>query len=146
MAMKPRDQVAALPFVPFKKRIKIILITSRATGRWIIPKGWPDPARSAHKQAAREAYEEAGLMGIAGRRSLGNYRYLKLLEDGSSIPCKVAIFPLLVTKQVHSWPEKGERQARMVKPADAARMVEEDDLSKLLREFKPPAYLLRKIA
>lgn len=144
--MKPRTQVAALPFIVSKKSCKILLITSRETNRWIIPKGWPSTTRPPHRQAAREAYEEAGLVGTAGKRPLGSYHYLKILDDGSTVPCLVTVFPFLVAKQARKWPEKGQRTSRWVKPTAAADMVDETELTKLLRVFKPPTYLLAKVA
>ncbi|MEM7446536.1 MAG: NUDIX hydrolase [Pseudomonadota bacterium] len=144
--MKPRTQVAALPFVISKKSCKILLITSRETNRWIIPKGWPSSSRPPHRQAAREAYEEAGLVGVTGKRPLGSYKYQKVLDDGSAVPCVVTVFPMLVAKQARKWPEKGQRKSRWLKPSDAAVLVDEKDLTRLLRSFKPPTYLLAKAA
>lgn len=140
--MKPRIQVAALPFILTNKSCKILLITSRETNRWVIPKGWPSPSRPPHRQAAREAYEEAGLVGTSGKRAVGSFRYQKILEDGSSVPCVVTVYPFLVVKQARKWPEKGQRKSRWVKPGEAAGMVDEKDLTKLLRTFRPPAYML----
>jgi len=145
-AMKPRSQVAALPFILTDKRCRILLITSRETARWVIPKGWPSTTRPPHRQAAREAYEEAGLVGTPGKHALGTYRYLKIMDDGSSVPCLVTVFPFLVAKQLRKWPEQRQRKTRWVKLAEAADLVDEKELTKLLRAFKPPTYLFLKAA
>src|SRR5271156_4832943 len=59
-----RLQYAALPYrVSARARTEIMLITSRETRRWIIPKGWPQKGRAPHRSAAREAFEEAGVVG-----------------------------------------------------------------------------------
>jgi hypothetical protein len=39
---------------------EILLVTSRDTGRWIIPKGWPIDGKNASEAALQEAWEEAG--------------------------------------------------------------------------------------
>lgn len=40
--------------------VEILLITSRDSGRWIIPKGWPMKKKEPHEAAAVEAWQEAG--------------------------------------------------------------------------------------
>ena len=57
--------------------VEFLLITSRGTGRWIIPKGWPMPGRTLAQAALREAYEEAGIRGIVETSSIGSYQYYK---------------------------------------------------------------------
>ena len=55
----------------------VLLITSRETRRWVLPKGWPRPGTPPHRQAAREALEEAGVIGRVGRTPIGYYQYAK---------------------------------------------------------------------
>jgi ADP-ribose pyrophosphatase YjhB (NUDIX family) len=43
----------------------VLLVTSRETGRWIIPKGGPIKGFKPAKTAAREAYEDAGALAYA---------------------------------------------------------------------------------
>src|ERR1700754_3917375 len=77
--------------------LQILLITSRTTRRWIIPKGWAIKGSKPWESAAREAYEEAGLRGTVARRPFGSYLYVKTFEDGAeALPCEVRVFPLLV--------------------------------------------------
>ena len=62
-------------------KTKVLLITSRDTGRWIVPRGNIRPGSTPAKSAKNEAYEEAGIKGtIVGPRPLGFYRYLKKLD------------------------------------------------------------------
>ena len=79
---EPRRQVGALPFRRLSDGgFKILLITSRESRRWVIPKGWPMKGRKPYEAAAREAYEEAGLLGEIGKRPLGFYLYEKRLKS-----------------------------------------------------------------
>jgi ADP-ribose pyrophosphatase YjhB (NUDIX family) len=73
----------------------------------VIPKGWPIKGLKPHEVAAREAYEEAGLIGsIAGKREIGIYHYEKQLPGGPSL-CEVWVFQLWVEQQLDDWPALG---------------------------------------
>src|ERR1700749_1202 len=108
-----RVQYAALPF---RRRstagTEVLLVTSRQTGRWIIPKGWPIKRKAPYAAAAQEALEEAGVVGRVRRRSIGSYQYEKRLKNGEAILFKVHVFPLEVERQESTWPEKGERKVK----------------------------------
>jgi 8-oxo-dGTP pyrophosphatase MutT (NUDIX family) len=133
---KPLKQVAALPFrVGADGRIEVLLITSRDTGRWIIPKGWPMLGRKAHRAAEREAFEEAGLKGQIAASPVGWYRYEKRLDGGLALPCKVRVYPLRVEVQHERWPERDQRTLRWFAPEEAATLVHEDELQQLLAGF-----------
>ena len=75
------SQVAALPFRIKDGKIEVLLVTSRETKRWLIPKGWPMKGKKPHKAAAQEAEEEAGVKGEIKNKPLGSYDYWK--PDGS---------------------------------------------------------------
>jgi 8-oxo-dGTP pyrophosphatase MutT (NUDIX family) len=133
---KPLKQVAALPFrVGSDGQTEVLLITSRDTGRWIIPKGWPMLGRKAHRAAEREAFEEAGLTGQIAADPVGWYSYEKRLPEGRALPCKVRVYPLRVEVQHPRWPEQAQRTLRWFAPEDAARLVHEDELRRLLAGF-----------
>lgn len=134
--MADRLQFAALPYILVGKRIEICLITSRDTGRWITPKGWPEERLSPRELAAREAYEEAGLKGRVARRAAGRYSYAKRLDDGTTVDCLVTVFPLWVEQQVVDWPEKAERRLAWVKRKKAAKLVDDAGLAEIIRRFK----------
>jgi 8-oxo-dGTP pyrophosphatase MutT (NUDIX family) len=136
----PRLQVGALCWRRTTKgAVRVLLITSRDTGRWVIPKGWPMRNRSDADAAAREAYEEAGVTGAVHTRPLGLYGYPKVMGLGWSIPCVVRVFPLQVREMLRHYPETGQRRVKWFHPAKAARKVREPDLARLLREFDPSA-------
>jgi 8-oxo-dGTP pyrophosphatase MutT (NUDIX family) len=130
-----RRQVAALPWRRTGDVSEFMLITSRDTGRWVLPKGWIEKNEKPWRAAEREAEEEAGLRGNISRYDLGRYFYAKVQRIGPAIPCEVAIFPLEVTKVSDKWREKGVRVRRWFSAADAASLVEEPDLSALIRRF-----------
>ncbi|MBX9778103.1 MAG: NUDIX hydrolase [Xanthobacteraceae bacterium] len=112
-----------------------MLITSRDTGRWVVPKGWPTEREAAWDCAAREAREEAGLVGEIQKRPLGSYHYKKLLGNGMPVWCTVEVFALAVAGRLDSWPEQAERVGRWFNLDDAANAVDEPELSALIREL-----------
>lgn len=127
--MLPRSQPCAGGCTSAK--IEVLLITSRDTGRWVIPKGWPVAGLTQAESAAREAWEEAGVEGKLVDQQLGQYLYDKI-RPADALPCSVAVFPLQV-KTLHShFPEKKERRRKWFSAAEAARMVVEAELSALL--------------
>ena len=137
---KPRQQIGALPFrFDDQGQLRVMLITSRETRRWVIPKGWPMRGLKPHRAAKREAYEEAGLKGRIGKAAVGVYAYEKRLANGLAVPCEVSVFPFQVTSQRKRWPEMGQRDGRWFHPDEAADVVQEEGLQHLLRGFKPSA-------
>jgi ADP-ribose pyrophosphatase YjhB (NUDIX family) len=77
-----RVQYGTLPyrFTP-DAALEILLVTTRQSKQWIIPKGWPIKGLRPAKSAAREAFEEAGVRGRVGGKSIGLFRYDKMLDD-----------------------------------------------------------------
>lgn len=110
----------------------VMLVTSRETRRWVLPKGWSEANLLPHELAAKEAYEEAGLIGQIDPKLVGSYRYDKRLRDGRSRLCEVGVFHLWVSHQLDDWPEREQRQTRWFTPAQAAMEVDEGGLVKLL--------------
>src|SRR5437868_8497207 len=131
-----RVQYGALPYrVRGRARPEIMLVTSRETRRWIIPKGWPKKGKSPHRCAAREAFEEAGVVGAVGRRPVGSFCYEKRLKNGASVECEVRVFPLEVRRQKKEWPEKQERRVKWLSASKAAEKVKDPVLSKIIRRL-----------
>jgi 8-oxo-dGTP pyrophosphatase MutT (NUDIX family) len=130
--MNARRQVAALPLRLAKNgAIEILLVTSRDTGRWIIPKGWTSKRIKDCKAAAREAREEAGVKGKIFREAIGTYRYIKR-ELGNGALIEVRVFLLKVSKRCKRWPEKRERRRAWFDIEDAASRVSDPELSILI--------------
>lgn len=132
----PRQQFAALPWRASAERgLEILLVTSRDTKRWIIPKGWPMKGRKPHIVAAIEAQQEAGLNGKVEKEKLGVFSYRKRLEGGGAVDCIVDVYPLRVARQRKKWPEKGQRITYWFPYASAAQQVDEPELSEIILAF-----------
>lgn len=132
MPKRARRQVAALPFVrDAVGGLRLLLITSRRTKRWIIPKGWKPRRMKARKAAAREAREEAGIAGKTSKQPLGAFFYAKEQAD-SRTTCKVKVFALSVDGQLAEWKEQGERSLRWCSPDLAAELVSDPGLAELI--------------
>lgn len=119
------------------RRVEVLLITSRETYRWVIPKGWPIIDHTAAFSAAQEAHEEAGVEGEVDSQAIGTYPYLKRLKDGQTRPLNVEVFALRVTLELPEWPEQGQRQRRWFSLPEAADAVDEIELAELIRGFSP---------
>lgn len=133
----PRQQYAALCYRVKKKTgdLEVLLLTSRDTGRWVIPKGWPMSGKLSHEVAAQEAYEEAGVHGTVERESLGAFTYPKMMKDGMKVPCKVQVYALEATALAKNYKEKGERKIEWVSCDEAVKRVQEPELRNLLLAF-----------
>ena len=115
---------------------EVLLVTSRGTGRWVIPKGNLGKREAPHMAAAREAMEEAGVAGAVCPSPLGIYSYRKTLRSGAAVRSEVQVYPLAVTDELPDWAESGERTRRWFPLAEAATLVDEPDLGTLMRSFR----------
>jgi len=127
-------QYGALPFsITEEGEMRVLLVTTRGRRDWIIPKGWPIRNLTASATAAREAYEEAGLVGaIVGEDPVGFYRYERQRNSGRATICEVAVFLFAVERQLHKWPEKSERKTRWFAPDEASKLVAPEGLADIL--------------
>jgi len=132
-----RAQYGALPHrFTHDGELEILLITTRQSKRWIIPKGWPIKGLQPARSAAREAFEEAGVRGRIGAKSVGFFVYDKILdENGVRVSCEVRVFPLLVRRQSKIWPEKEQRVVQWLSPDKALTLIEEPELKALVAAF-----------
>jgi 8-oxo-dGTP pyrophosphatase MutT (NUDIX family) len=130
-------QYAALPYRHAADgSIEVLMVTSLETHRWILPKGWPMKGRAPHATAAREAFEEAGVVGAVTADAIGDFEYDKRLRDGSTVRCRVEVFPLAVERQRRSWPERDKRETRWFSLAEAALITGDPGLVDLLAKFR----------
>lgn len=133
---KTAKQIAALPIYSDRKgRLRVLMVTSRDTGRWVMPKGWMMDGKKPWRAAKIEALEEAGAVGFVGERSVGQYHYDKQLERGKSIRCRVTVYPMMVDKLNRNWKERAERKRRWFSLSKAAKLVNESELTELLKEL-----------
>ncbi len=135
-----QTQYAALPYRVTKTRgIEFLLVTSRESGRWIIPKGWPIAGLQPARSAAQEAYEEAGVRGVIGTAGpSANYLYNK--EDrtrGRNAALQGhGLRVLLVRRQRRTWPEAHQRRSGWVRPRKALSLIDEKALRSLVAGFE----------
>lgn len=131
-------QVAAIPFrLNERGDIEVMLVTSRTTRRFIVPKGWPMKGKSGRKAAAIEAQEEAGVLGKTLKQPAGTYSYWKRLAN-RFVRVDVIVYLLEVTEELADWQEARRRQRAWLAPAEAAMLIDEPDLSTLVKTLKLP--------
>jgi 8-oxo-dGTP pyrophosphatase MutT (NUDIX family) len=137
MQRPPRQQYAAICYRTKKKQgpVEVLVATSRDTGRWVIPKGWPMQDKKAHQVAEREAYEEVGVKGRVEKEPFGIYHYRKTLGNGLKVPVRVQVHVLKVEECLKNFPEKGSRVLEWVSPQEAAERVQEQELKILFLQF-----------
>jgi 8-oxo-dGTP pyrophosphatase MutT (NUDIX family) len=138
MAPRPATQHAALCFRRTSAgEPEILLITSRDTGRWVLPKGWPKKGEEGGSSALREAHEEAGVVGTLLQDGIGLYFYDKTMPSSSPVPCCVAVHAVKVAYLAYRFPEMGLRRQEWFSPQAAAAAVDEPELKVLLENFVP---------
>src|SRR5208282_4134448 len=116
--------------------LEVLLVTTRRSRRWIIPKGWPIKGLKPSKSAAREAFEGAGVRGKIGTKSVGVFTYDKLLDEhGIQVSCEVKVYPLLVKRQSAVWPEIDQRLVQWFEPGKAVSLIREKELKALVAKF-----------
>jgi 8-oxo-dGTP pyrophosphatase MutT (NUDIX family) len=132
-----RVQYGALPYrFDLSGALEILLVTTRRTRQWIIPKGWPIKDLSGSQTALQEAYEEAGVRGDIKSRAIGTFTYIKRLDDTkTNVACEVKVYPLLVKRQFKNWPEMAQREARWFRPQTIKKLIAIPQLRRLIAEF-----------
>lgn len=118
-----------------KKKPEVLLVTSRRSGRWMIPKGWPMPGKSLADSAAQEAFEEAGIKGRIDATPIGSFRHVKQHLLFGTIEVDIFVHPLAVERELGNWPEKGERNRKWFAIDEAAERVQSYELKLLIVEF-----------
>jgi ADP-ribose pyrophosphatase YjhB (NUDIX family) len=132
---KPLHQVAAIPFRVTKDgAIRVMLVTSRETRRFTLPKGWRMKGKSDRQAAAVEARQEAGVKGKMLKRSPGSYHYWKRLSK-AFVHVEVVVYLLMVSEESKRWKEFEERSRAWLSLEDAALLVDEPELGTLLRSL-----------
>ena len=111
-------------------RLEVLLVTSRSRGEWIVPKGKLEPDMTAYDSAAKEAQEEAGVLGDVGTDPVGSFNYRKRDAD-----CTVDVYDLKVARELSDWPERHERQRKWATVKEAAALVDNPELSKLIADL-----------
>ncbi|MEY1554801.1 NUDIX hydrolase [Yoonia sp. R2331] len=131
-----RTQFAALCYRFEADKLKVCIVTSRRSKRWILPKGWPMHKETPADAAATEAWEEAGLTGRPIDRCLGVYAYVKTMSK-SLAPVVVMVYPLEVHEEHDKWPERKQRKRKWLSPKKAAKRLAEPELRRIVAGFDP---------
>ena len=129
---EPRSQYGALCWRLRRDSLQVLLVTSRDTGRWVIPKGWPHANQDGANSAAREAWEEAGVEGKVDARCLGVFAYDKVQPADPSVPCVVGVYGLRVDRLLRRFPERNQRRRKWFSVEKAAKLVAEPELRALM--------------
>ena len=130
-----RTQFGALCYRIQNEEVQVLLVTSRTSRRWIIPKGWPVRGLKSNEAALKEAWEEAGVkQGNAENRPEGSYTYQKRLESGWSFPVETLVYSVEVNEMSDEYPEREERTRKWVSADEAAEMVDEPELQQIFRD------------
>jgi 8-oxo-dGTP pyrophosphatase MutT (NUDIX family) len=134
MFRRPKGlQVAALCTRGTGDDKEVLLVTSRGTGRWIIPKGWPIRGLASSQAALQEAWEEAGVKDATAKSEpIGSYGYDKTMGSGLPVPIETLVYSVSVNELENDFPEAGQRKRRWVSPAEAASLVDEPELKSIL--------------
>jgi len=119
MANKPdwlNERSAAIPIISENDGIKVVLVTTKPkqNNNWIFPKGKIALGMSAHDSAAKEAFEEAGVIGQISPTQFGTYQQNKW---GSRM--QVHVYTMEVTEILDTWDEMRDRD-RLILPLDEA--------------------------
>lgn len=129
-------QICTLPFRTSKGSLEVCLITSRGGGRWIIPKGWPEPDLSHAEIAAQEAWEEAGLTGSVHPNLYASYVASKSIEPGIDLPVRMDVYLLANPSQAKQFPELDQRKVKWLALEKAVERVDDSGLKDVLNKLK----------
>ena len=132
-----RTQFAALCYRVRRSKVQVLLVTSRGSRRWIVPKGWPMEGKTPADSAQQEAWEEAGVTGKPDGTCLGVYSYAKGAGEEGDLPCLAMLYPIAVKSLAKKYPERSQRRRRWVSRKRAAKMVAERELARLILDFDP---------
>ncbi len=139
-------QYATLPYRLEGGEPEVLLITSRETKRWILPKGNPKKHKKSFMVAAEEAFEEAGVKGKISEKPFYTFDSVKRLKSGREVPCRVRVFTLAMKKELAAWPEKNQRERAWMSFAEAAHNSGESGLVTLFLDLAAdPDLALEKI-
>jgi 8-oxo-dGTP pyrophosphatase MutT (NUDIX family) len=126
-------QTGALPWrLSANKKIQVLLVTGRRSGRWTIPKGWPMPGKSLAEAAEQEAFEEAGVRGTIDPNPIGTFRHVKQLLAAGELEVDIVVHPLWVDRELPKWPELGQRKRKWFSAKEAAKRVHSPELAEMI--------------
>ncbi|MBC1224592.1 NUDIX hydrolase [Nostoc sp. UCD121] len=123
-------QSGVIPYRVNNGKVEILLITTRNFQHWVIPKGDIPNGMSPPASAAKEAWEEAGVIGQVDTNELGTYKYRK---GGKSYRVKMYLLPVEMLSE--DYPEASKRKRQWVEVTTAIRWVKFSSLKRILKGF-----------
>lgn len=108
---------------------EVLLVASRTSGRWGIPKGKIEAGETSAFAAAREALEEGGVRGLVSTEAIGSFDYTK---EGSELSYHINVHLLEVKETLADFPEKQTRRLKWALLESAANEVSNPRLRDLL--------------
>jgi 8-oxo-dGTP pyrophosphatase MutT (NUDIX family) len=142
----PVVQFGVLPWRRTPDGVQVLLVTTRNTRRWIVPKGWPETGRTPQECAAQEGYEEAGVKGAVTGESIGAFSHRKQLKSGQMVTCRIRVYSMEVSDVADDWPEKSARETKWCLVAEALTLVDDPGLRRLIAKFSRTAAAIHKAA
>lgn len=133
--LPPDLHCAALPYRLGRHGVEILLITSRETRGWTIPKELPKADRHLHRTAEIAAFHAAGVKGSIARKAIGEYSE-SALPDSDGPPGLVEVYPLLVGHEAATWPEKSHCRRVWFPAQDAADKLGQSGLAGIIRDWQ----------
>ena len=124
------EQSGVIPYRIMDGKMEVMLITSSGSKRWVIPKGLIEPNMTPEDSAAKEAWEEAGVLGKVFPDLMGTYEYYK-----SGCTWQVDVFLLQVETVMENWPEAYKRKRQWVSIPKAIKRVDEPELKLIIGDF-----------
>jgi 8-oxo-dGTP pyrophosphatase MutT (NUDIX family) len=126
-------QVAALPWrLDADGGLEFLLVTSRTSKHWLLPKGWPIPGKSGLESALQEAYEEAGIQAKGPKTPIGRYPFIKVLHDETELACTMWVYAVSDVSELDDWPEREQRDRMWFTQAEAVSIAFDFNLSLFL--------------
>ncbi|BAY10541.1 NUDIX hydrolase [Calothrix sp. NIES-2098] len=123
-------QSGVIPYRIQDGKIEVLLITSRDRQNWVIPKGDIPNGMSPPDSAAKEAWEEAGIIGQINTREIGTYRYRK---QGKNYRVKMYLLP--VEQLSEDYPEAGHRERQWLDVPNAIGLIKVTSLKRIFKVF-----------
>jgi len=138
--MAPREailhQAGVIAYRVVGGRVQVLLVTSRETARWIVPKGNIAAGSTPAQAAKREAREEAGIKGVIENSiPLGMYTYFKKRPSGEARAATVEVYLLRVEEQLKKWPERRQRKLAWLSITEAVKVIQEPGVVPLLKRL-----------
>jgi len=126
------QQSGSAPYIIYGSEIRVMLVTPSTGGGWILPKGNIAKRMDTLKSAAKEALEEAGVVGVCENHVLGIVNINKTPDDIASIH----IYPLAIERILPRWEEEGIRSRRLFLIDQAIRIMKTEESAEVLRNLK----------